>query len=349
MKKFYCTLSAALVVATFGLFSTANAADLVKVRMAWVSAPGTLVPLIFDDGYRNAALLTHYGKSYTVETTSFRGSAPQITALAANEMDIIQPAYSSLVIAIENAKLNDIRVIGDVFQSGSGSYLSEAYMVRTDNQIQKIEDLKGKTVAVNAFGGALDIAMQAMLKQHGLVQKRDYTAVEIEIPNMVATLMGQKVDLIGMGMPWMDDARQSGKAKTLFTMKDAIGPAQEIMLAARTGFLTKNKSALNDLFEDYVRGLQWYFDPANRDAALALIAKFNKRNPSDYSSYVLTKKDYYRDPYAFPNVDALQKNIDLVRELGIGKQPIDLKNYLDLSFVTEAKKRLGGGVPAGWR
>jgi NitT/TauT family transport system substrate-binding protein len=101
--------------------------------------------------------------------------------------------------------------------------------------------------------------------------------------------------------------------------------------------------------EGWFKTVAYMKNPANRTAALALISKFNKRPASDYESYVLTEKDYYRDPYAVPNVEALQKNVDLVRELGFGKTAIDIKKYVDLSFVEEAKKRLGGATPPGWQ
>jgi hypothetical protein len=35
--------------------------------------------------------------------------------------------------------------------------------------------------------------------------------------------------------------------------------------------------------------------------------------------------------------------------MGILKEKIDVRKYLDLSFALEAKRRLGGGLPAGWR
>jgi sulfonate transport system substrate-binding protein len=342
----------AAAVAAVGLLSIpteASAADPVKIRIGWVVAPGALTTLLFDDGYRNADILKHYGKSYTVETQFFRGSTPQITALAANQTDIIQPAFSSLGYAIENAQLEDIRVIADLFQDGFGDYLTQAYIVAGDSQIRTVADLKGKTVGVNAFGGALDIAMQAMLKKNGLQINRDYRAIEVQITSMVPFLAEKKVDMIGMGMPWIEEAKSKIGGRVLFTMKDAVGLTEQIMWAARKPFLDRNKAAMNDFFEDYVRGLHWFFDPKNRTQALEIIARFNKRSVSDYESWVLTKKDYYRDPYAMPNVEALQANLDLTREMGVLKTKIDAKKYLDLSFAEEAKRRLGGGVPAGWR
>ena len=41
-----------------------------------------------------------------------------------------------------------------------------------------------------------------------------------------------------------------------------------------------------------------------------------------------------------PNLDALQRNIDITRELGFVKNKIDVKQYSDLSLVQEAAKRL---------
>jgi hypothetical protein len=41
-----------------------------------------------------------------------------------------------------------------------------------------VADLKGKVVATNAAGSAVDIASRYMLKKGGLEDKRDYTTVE---------------------------------------------------------------------------------------------------------------------------------------------------------------------------
>ena len=56
-----------------------------------------------------------------------------------------------------------------------------------DSTIHKIEDLKSKVIATNAAGSAIDIAMRAMLRKHGLEANRDYTMVEAPFPAMRAT------------------------------------------------------------------------------------------------------------------------------------------------------------------
>ncbi|MBV8133011.1 MAG: hypothetical protein JO282_10955, partial [Alphaproteobacteria bacterium] len=48
----------------------------------------------------------------------------------------------------------------------------------------------------------------------------------------------------------------------------------------------------------------------------------------------------YRDPKALPNLEALQKNVDLQHQLGFLRSPLEVKKYADFSLVTEAAKRL---------
>jgi len=40
-----------------------------------------------------------------------------------------------------------------------------------------------------------------------------------------------------------------------------------------------------------------------------------------------------------PELDALQKNIDLVRDLGFVKDDLDVSQYTDLTLLKEATKR----------
>ena len=41
-----------------------------------------------------------------------------------------------------------------------------------------------------------------------------------------------------------------------------------------------------------------------------------------------------------PNLEALQRNVDVTRELGFVKKQIDIKKYADLTLIQEAAKRL---------
>ena len=71
--------------------------------------------------------------------------------------------------------------------------------------MQKVADLKGKIVATNAAGSAVDIAMRAMLRKHGLEDKRDYTVIEAPFPTMKAMLAQKKADLATFVAPFSFD------------------------------------------------------------------------------------------------------------------------------------------------
>ena len=317
-----------------GLGSIAGAEPL-KIRQGW-GVITTVSPMIFSD----PAILPHYGKSYVVEPTHFAGSSPELTALATGEIDMITVAYSTLPIAVQNAHLDDLRVVADGFQDGANGYLSQPYLVRNDGDIKAIADMKGRIFGINVIGGALDIAGRAMLKRSGLDASKDYTIVEGPLPALGAMLLQKKVDLIPSAPPFLYDPKLQAGAHILFTMKDAMGPSQLIMLAARASFLEKHRTALDDFFEDLVRGTRWLENPANHEKAVELAARFGKISPSQIESYFLTKKDMYRDPDCMPNIAALQRNIDMQRELGFLKTDFNVRKYVDLSFVQRAVARL---------
>ena len=141
-----------------------RSADPVKIRVAWVAPIANWISIWLE----KKDLASHFGQSYVFEPVHFAGTPPMITAIANNEVEIGDLAYSTLPIAIKNAGMDDIRVIADDFQDGVEGYGRYDFEVLTDGPIKKIEDLKGKVVATNAAGSAVDIAMRAMLHKHGL-------------------------------------------------------------------------------------------------------------------------------------------------------------------------------------
>jgi NitT/TauT family transport system substrate-binding protein len=327
--KFACAALCGLILA-----GAANA-EPIRIRNSWVAPVTNWASILLE----KKDLAKHLGQSYTMEAVHFGGTPPMITALANNELEISNLAYSTLGIAIENAGLNDLRIVADEFQDGVEGYYSREYMVLKDGPIQKVEDLRGKVVATNAAGSAVDVAMKAMLHKHGLEPNRDYTVVEAPFPAMKAMLKEKKVDLIPAVVPFSYDPELHTIARDLFVQKDAIGVADMIVWTARKPFIDANRAALVDFFEDTLRITRWYLDPANHEAAIEIAGRVTKRPPQSFD-WLFTKKDCYHDPDMLPNLAALQKNVDLTRDLGFTKASFDVKAYSDLSLVQEAAKRL---------
>jgi sulfonate transport system substrate-binding protein len=329
-------VAVAAVVFGAGAFDAARAADPVKIRLSFVVPGSNSASLLME----KKDLAKHLDKSYRLEITRFAGTPPMVTALAAGELDIANLAYPTLPIAIQNAGIDDLRVISDDFQDGNPGHYSNEFMVLKDGPIKKVADLKGKVVATNAAGSGVDIAMRAMLRKSGLEDKRDYTVVEAPFPTMRAMLAEKKVDLIPAVLPFSFDPELTKIGHTLFTTRDAVGVSQFVMWSARKSFLDKNRAAMVDLMEDTIRIMRWYLDPANHKEAVEIVARLTKQPPERFTSWIFTQKDYYRDRSLVPDIAALQRNVDLTRDLGFVKASFDVSKYSDLSIVQEAAKRL---------
>jgi len=311
------------------------AAEPVKIRIGWITAPASLVPMLL----LKPGIAKHNGKSYTFEPTNFGSSNLQITAISQGEIDIAAFGYTSFPLAVQNGGLADLRIIADEIQDGAPGYYSTPYFVRKDSGIEKIEDMKGKVAATNGLGSGVDIAMRSALNKHGLQVTRDYTMIEAPFPAHKAILKEKKADLVVGVLPFSYDPELNEFARPLFNTQSGIGSIALSFWAARKGFIDKNRAALVDLMEDYGAVLRWYYDPANHKEAVALTAGFLKRPPAAFESWLFTNKDFYRDPDGKPDLQVVQSSIDKVKELGFIKETLDVSKHADLTIVDEAAKR----------
>ncbi len=333
---------AAGVAALLGLALLAPAAkaDPVKIRLSYIVPVSNWATILFA----KPEMAKHLGKSYTFEPVHFQSTPTLIQALAANEIEIANLGFTSLPLAITNAKMSDLRIIADELQDGVPGYYSNEYMVLKNSPIKKVEDLKGKVVATNGYGSGTDIPLRIMLAKHGLSDKKDVTFIEAPIPTMGAMLNEHKVDLIAWVLPFTANPKAHQDARTLFTEGDAVGINQLGMWVAKSEFIQKNRAALIDFMEDALRAERWYFDPANHAEAVKIAVAVTKIPAPVWDSWLFKKDgmhgDYYRNPNGIPDVPAMQKTIDEQVKYGYLKQGIEVKKYTDFSLVEAAAKRL---------
>jgi len=326
----------ALCAALFAPISMASA-DPLPIRFTWIVVPGEIAPIMNATG---ATL--HDGHSYVGQPVHFQASTPMITALATGEIDLALLGFSSLGIAVENAGLGDLEVVLDDIRDGVEGYYSVEYMALNDGPVKTVSDLKGRIVAVNAAGSVLDVPLRMMLRRNGLEAGKDVTVIEIAPPNMGAVLLDCKADLAPMVIPFSLDPNLRAKAHTVFVEREAMqGTTEFAFYVARKSFLDKNRAAVVDFIEDYLRALHWFYDPANRTATLKIVADFTKLPPERFANWVYTdSKDMYRDPAGAVDAKALQRNLDADFDTGFMKDRLDVVPHIDMSLVEEANHRL---------
>ena len=95
---------ATVILAVLFYHVVAAQADPTKLRIGWSVVPSSLTPILFTP----PGLAKHLDKSYSLDLTHFIGTAPQVTALAANDVDIADMSFAAFGAAVENAHKTSI-------------------------------------------------------------------------------------------------------------------------------------------------------------------------------------------------------------------------------------------------
>jgi sulfonate transport system substrate-binding protein len=328
---------AALVIGAACLAAAPARAQPVPIRVGWVVVPFEVIPVLFQAKDQ----LRHEGASYVFEPVHVQSAATALIALAGDDLDLIGLNPLTIGTAIVNARLDDIRALCDEYQDGVDGYYSNGFLVLNDGPVKTIDDLKGRAVVTLGLASSADIAIRAMLLQHGLAWKRDYADLEAAPQNMKAMLKDGKVALMAAAGLTTHDPDLLATTHVLFSRRDALGgPSQESTFFARSGFIAGNRAALVDFLEDYLRALRWFAAPANHPAVVRMVADFTKVPPGRFESWIFTRDDEYRDLNGLPDLASIARVIGVVQRLGLLSAAPDIANYADLSLVKEAAARL---------
>ena len=326
--------------ALFGLCGGVAQAEPLKIRIQTDVPPAHITPLMAPAA--QYGIYKHYGKSYVVEPVRLQGSGPGMTALAAGEIDLAAQGAQTLVLTVTEAKL-DVKAIASQVSSGVPGYAVTGFWVRKD-EINTIDELRHKTLGVNARGSTPDSTYRLMLGKKGWKEGEDYQIAEVRFAAQLAALEQKRIDIAFLVQPFDLMARKDGKYHMLFTTADVLGPTETLVYVAKTDWIVKNRAALIDFMEDHMRMREWMTstDPAKRAQVIKTTVELTKQPAENFEEWVYTTKDQYRDPLLRINVERLQKNIEDLKEVGVVKTTIQAKDYVDMSMAEEAAKRFKG-------
>ena len=257
--------------------------------------PNEMETVIYLD-WMQKNVLKGYGKDYTVDMTFTRGTPEAGTLLAAGQADMATLSFAVFATSvIKNIVPGGMTIVSDNYQDGRAGFAQNTFFVLKDLPINSTQDLKGKKVGINAFGSAVDLALRVKLKKDGIDPRKDLTIVEVAFPNQAAAMREKRIDAGILILPFMNAEIRKGDLRGLFTGGDAFGPYSVIFQVVTNDFLKKNPEAVKSFLADYVRGLHWFYDPANRKKAIEITAEFTKSPADVLDSYFMTERDYYRD------------------------------------------------------
>ncbi len=324
-------LIAGIAAIALGAMAPASAEPF-KIRVSYDTIPTHLAPIIF----KMPDQTKYFGKDYTIDFIRFKGSSLVLQALAADQVDVGVLAFSTFATGILNAHL-PIKGIADVAQDGPS--FSTVYAVTDNSPIKSVKDLKGHTIAVNAFGGAVDMAARGVLIKNGLSPDKDVRMIEAGFGAMEAMTKADKVQVGAFLAPFWAKAQKDGGFRQLFLQKDGMGTTQFLFFCAKEEFIKAHRAELVKFLADYVHGIGVVHDPKNRERVLGIMAELTSRPAAAFADWALLPgKDFYHDPHGLVNEKALQSNIDTLAQLKMMPKAFDVSKHVDNTLVQDAMK-----------
>ena len=212
-------------------------------------------------------VLKNYGKAYTLDMTFTRGSPEAATLLASGQADLATLASGAFATTIDkNAVSGGMTIIADNYQDGHPGHATNTFFVLKDSPIKTITDLKGKKIAINAFGSAVDLVLRVVLKKDGIDPRRDVQIVEVAFPNIGAGHSREARRLRRAGHSVPAGRSSQGRPARAVHRRRRVGPGlghlpgrdQRISERAMRRPCAASSPTMS-------QGLAWYYDPANRD------------------------------------------------------------------------------------
>ncbi|MGH8687448.1 MAG: ABC transporter substrate-binding protein [Burkholderiales bacterium] len=252
--------------------------------------------------------------------------------VAKGSVDIASSGVDNAVFMVDSGKADVVIVAG-------GDDGMTELMVRPE--IQAYEDLRGKTLLVDAPNTAYAFQLYRMLELNG-VKRGDYTVASKG--GMRERLMALKEDADSAGsmlnVPWYIIAEKAG-FHSLGNAVKVLGPYQGTGLWVRRDWAQAHADTLVKFLQATIAGLRWAREPSSRAAAASILARHIKIE-EDLAAAALERAyapgqgiavDARLDLEGFKNTLKLRAAIE-------GGEPAPPDKYLDLSYYERALKGL---------
>lgn len=280
--------------------ATAPAAQLVKLKSAFSAMSGSQAPLWVA---KEKGLFEKYGLDITLDYIATGGVLT--AALLSGETAIASTAGGAQVSA--NLAGGETTII-------AGFTNMVALSLYVQPSIQRIEDLKGKTVGVTRFGANSDFSTRYALRKYGLEPEKDVAIVQTGgLPESVAALQSGGIHGAALAPPTSVQAKKLGM-RELINFVDLEIPYAQNTLAVNKKYLASNRGAVLNYMKAFVDGIA--LAKKDKDYTKKVVGQYSKIEDQDILEetwQLYTGKLLPRVPYE--TVEAVQAVLDdLARE-----------------------------------
>lgn len=196
------------------------------------------------------------GTGITLENVGYATGGPEsLMALAGGSVEIGSAATSAVLNSIIGG--NDF--VAAYPTQGINDEVQSIFYVLEDSPIQGVEDLPGKTVAVNTLGAHLDYTVREALHQKGLDQNAA-NLITVPGPQLDQVLRSGQVDVAAFGY-WQTTfegaAREGGGIRAIFDDTDVLGEIAGGFTVLRRDWVEAHPEAARIWVEQSARALDY--------------------------------------------------------------------------------------------
>jgi NitT/TauT family transport system substrate-binding protein len=199
-------------------------------------------------------------------------------------------------------------------------------------------ELKGKSLSV---GGLTDVTLyflRVMARRNGLADQDYDLLYGGGTPNRFAQLVSGAVAAAILTNPHDFAALDQGFVDLGSVPQYLPNWAQNNILID-TRWAPRHRAEILAFLRVHTRATRYFYDPANRDEVIAILAKYTKTTPdiaaSTYDLYVRLQV-IAPDGALFP--EGLKANLDAFVAMGELTEPPPLAGFIDASFLGEAAR-----------
>ena len=209
-----------------------------------------------------------------------------------------------------------------------------ALMVHKDSGIFRIEDMRGKRIAVpNRYSNQRFLIYKA-LKDRGM-KLEDLDIIEMPPPDMAAALYARAVDGITSGEPFMGQTELDGYGRILYLTKDVWPEFISCVLAVRDDVILKDRGKVQALVDGIAKSGLWLDQHMNnRMQAAQFVSKGYYNQEPRLLEFVLSKPP---DRVKYTNLSVRRPDFEEIQQIGLEsgilQKKLDFLQYADPSFV----------------
>ena len=328
-KKVILLLGMVLFVLAFSIRAIPQTPAPKKVRVLTLLGR----PLQFRAADRQG-IFAKYG--IEVETDNKKNSDELRGELAAGKGALAYLAVDNAVAMVELAKADVVIVMG-----GEGS--QNELIVQPE--IKTIQDLRGKTLIVDAPNTAYALQLKKILSLSGLQAGKDYEIKPIGATPQRLAAMREHKDYAGsmLGPPVSLVAKHDGFI-SLGSVQQLIGPYQAAGFFTLRTWAKDHRDVLLAFLTACIDAQRWLMAPANKPQVIdLLVSEYHLAPDVAAETYESTMtrpggyaKDAQLDPEGFKNVLKLRAEV----EGQWGGHPPSIDKYYDPSYYDAALARL---------